>query len=191
MTKNKLIVFSFQNNTKCHICGFSSKSLNGLKTHIRDHHIKPRLSCDFCVKSFFSKQNLLQHMQTYHMNIKFSCHLCSAEFDSSAKLRDHKGIVHYKHLKCEECDAAFGKPCLLLGHIKAMHGGKRWYCHYQKCSSSFSLRFYAKQHFQKVHSLQSGETMKKYLKTVKNNKVSTSIFKHTRNKRYCLIAILL
>lgn len=112
-------------------------------------------------------------MKTSHIDV--SCYLCSAEFESSSKLLDHKKVVHYyKSLKCEQCDAAFGKQSLLFEHVKTMHGGKRWYCHYQNCSSSFhvrNLRCYVKEHFQKSHGLQDEEIIKKYLKAGKNDQV--------------------
>lgn len=105
------------------------------------------------------------------MNIKISCNSCSAEFESTAKLLDHKLNLHFKFFKCEDCDAGFGKARLLSQHIKAMHDGRRWYCQYHECSTSFSLRFYAIKHLKKSHSLKDEEMINKYLKAGKSNKV--------------------
>lgn len=129
----------------------NSKSLNGLKSHIKYHHNRPRISCDLCEKTFPRKKNILKHMHSYHKS-------------------DHIKMVN-RNFKCEECDAAFGKERLLSNHVKAMHHGKRWYCHYQNCSTSFSLKSYSTKHFRKFHSLQGGEMIKKYLKRDKNNQV--------------------
>lgn len=163
--------FSFQNYTKCHICGKTYKITYNLKRHIREYHNKLKLSCDLCGKSFARKESIRQHLHTYHMNLKFSCHLCPAEFETSAKLWDHKTSAHYRFFKCEECDAAFGKKRLLSEHVKAMHGGKRWFCHFKECSSSFNQRRYAIKHFQLIHSLQEEKRISKYLKTEKNDQV--------------------
>lgn len=121
-----------------------------LRDHIKQSHDK-EISCDSCGKSFSNKRELIDHIETDHMSLKFSCNLCSAEFRSAEKLKNHKRITHNKNHKCEKCNAAFGKPHLLVEHVKVKHEGLRFHCSYPGCSGTFVSSSYAKKHLQKIH----------------------------------------
>ena len=82
----------------CDICSFSSRSLDDLRKHIKQH-LQTKETCDICQKQI---RNLAKHMNTHHAAYRFVCSICDAKFRSSSNYKSHVKI-HDEPSECPIC----------------------------------------------------------------------------------------
>ena len=89
----------------CKYCKKKYSSVNHLKNHIKQKHLKKTAHfCAQCKKYFTEASTLLRHMQKHQGNPTFICTVCQKGFFSQSKLDDHK-VTHQggKMYFCQHC----------------------------------------------------------------------------------------
>ena len=93
---------------ECNVCGKAFSAEQGLKIHVSNVHVEPKIKCDICEKEGSEK---------YFLNEKV--------------LRQHKHRIHlvvFKRPKrelrhCNKCNYTCFKKSRLENHIKTVHEG--------------------------------------------------------------------
>lgn len=81
----------------CDICWFSSRSMNDLRRHMKQH-LTPKERCSICQKPI---RDLTKHMDTFHAS-RFACTLCDSTFKTKSNLKNHVKI-HDEPTECPIC----------------------------------------------------------------------------------------
>jgi len=79
----------------CKFCGFASKSLSNLRTHMRNIHTKDseKFKCYFCPSKGL-KSSLFEHLKGHTLEKPEMCKYCNEEFANSACLCNHIKTYH-------------------------------------------------------------------------------------------------
>lgn len=123
---------------QCESCNTRYSDTSSLKRHLKNcapHLIKVKpegpWKCPHCSRGLFTVRNWLTHKSS-HTDLIHDCEYnnCTESFRSTAEIKNHVTTVHATDLKCFQCD-------------------------YDKCSSSFPLKYLLDGHKER-HKQQSG-----------------------------------
>ena len=115
----------------CPPCDKAFASKNKLDDHIREIHLKLKLSCNHCQFESLKRSEMVRHVKKEHekdvpnSNTSKTCGTCGQEFKNNRNLQRHIRVLHKKVLPfvCDKCEYKAGEERQLLRHIKRIHEG--------------------------------------------------------------------
>lgn len=87
----------------CSLCGkvFSRRAI--FKEHLTKFHFKTtKKFCDLCSRICFSMQTMRDHMKNSHIKKKFTCNICDYKFATKQDLQRHR-MIHATKVECPIC----------------------------------------------------------------------------------------
>ena len=143
---------------KCKICGKLSVSIQSLRVHIGNIHIKKPSKCEKCGKVFNRKHEWNKHV-ALHGDDDLKCDYCDMSFVKNDQLDHHIYTTHkgYKEedprYVCATCKKAFTQCNELKTHIRRVHEGvkreKKHQC--EICGMKYHHLSNLTQHVQRDH----------------------------------------
>ena len=133
------------------------------KSEVQAHtkiHIGP-FNCSFCVDKYTTRKELLEHVRKEHAFKTFICPICNAKCGCKKRFKEHVRQEHservggsllleaFREYNCNECDAKFEKPSLLLRHQQRHTGKKPFACSF--CSVEFYSKSKMNEHLRHYH----------------------------------------
>ena len=115
----------------CPPCNKPFSSKDKLDDHIRDIHLKLKLSCNQCKFESLKRIEMVRHVRKEHgkvvtsSNSSKTCGTCQQVFKNNRNLQRHVRVLHKKELPyaCEKCEYKAGEERQLLRHVKRVHDG--------------------------------------------------------------------
>jgi len=122
-------------------CNYSTKSLAGMRDHLREHLFKQGKigQCEICAK-YFPKGHLKTHIKMVHEGMKtHECKTCQKSFKTNKMLQAHEMVhapddVRYQ-FSCHVCGRRFTQRGNLDTHLKNHLGVKPYKC--DSCEKAF------------------------------------------------------
>lgn len=147
----------------CATCNKKFKTSSNLMEHAKIH-LDSKHQCGFCQKEFKSQVGYNQHLRI-HSGSLIACDICGEKFQSKHSVNRHQKDIHgifsssdgKKIFRCQKknCSAEFSQEEEFRLHVKTAHQDKAsvFICHLCRkfCSSTLAL----KEHFKKMHAIES------------------------------------
>ena len=144
----------------CDECGKPYDTKHDLKVHKTRTHTEDKgekIPCPYpdCSKKFYQQSRMKKHVNKIHNEgtKPHACQYCPKRFWEANYLREHTNGVHLniKPYKCDQCDFASAYSVTLQGHIKASHGGQKFYCPYAGCNHFAKYNGNLTKHINNIH----------------------------------------
>ena len=122
-----------KNKIKCSVCDFTSKSEQGLKTHMKRKHTnfsaeKYPKNCDLCESVLENESELKSHMKVHsYSEMKFKCEDCDFWGENELTMEVHTGKYHSEIIECGLCEFKATDLEILNTHIST--------CEIYECNS--------------------------------------------------------
>lgn len=152
-------------NLACSVCNLSVKTIDDLKSHLKETHGKTvntkytdglipfiltgkDYNCLHCNKAFEGFMSLFIHMNQHYQS--YVCDECGKGYSANHKLRAHQRTHVSGKFACGRCNQIFSNTVVRNRHITSVHGRKQRYrC--PICDSYFDSYHSRLRHLDRVH----------------------------------------
>ena len=115
----------------CLPCNKNFVSKDKLDDHIRETHLKLKLSCNQCNFEALKRNEIIKHVKKQHEKgvvnhiASKKCETCGQVFKNNRNLQRHIRVLHKKELPfvCDKCEYRAGEERQLVRHTKRVHEG--------------------------------------------------------------------
>lgn len=138
-------------NFMCHMCSYTTKSRESLRSHINNVHKEKRLCCDICDARYRNKTELKAHMDAIHlMKRDYFCHICGKSYSRLRTLQKHLNYhTAEKKIVCEICGFKAVESGRMNRHMKSHTGIRNYSC--DLCGKMFLYSYNVNLHKKLVH----------------------------------------
>ncbi|VDN13488.1 unnamed protein product [Dibothriocephalus latus] len=150
-----------QGQSKCHLCPFSRRTSNLVRTHVATWHSQRSFfQCNRCAAYLPSRFACIVHFRTEHKDVRlFACRACPKTYKHANSLQKHVDEAHngIVRLKCTMCSYTTSTAISYSTHLKQIHGvntadseTKRYGC--KICGKNFHLLVTLRHHTSVAHA---------------------------------------
>uniref|UniRef100_A0A8D8T5W6 Zinc finger protein 26 n=1 Tax=Cacopsylla melanoneura TaxID=428564 RepID=A0A8D8T5W6_9HEMI len=153
---------------KCSLCAKRFNLKNTLKKHLRNKHLKKRISCHICNQDFKTEYTRKKHKEICLEQNKnenscyknpYKCNLCGQIERSKNDFLNHMRHCEGQFYDCDLCQERFTKKHAIREHMFSHTNERPYSCDF--CQKTFLLKRRLHLHIRRVHILKLANNSKK------------------------------